>query len=72
MTIGLDPERDLASLRAIVTTWRRAEWQGRGGNRIARQLAIYDLAELWRVELVGWSRDLDALRGFHPHRAAAP
>lgn len=64
--------RDLSSLRAIVAAWRRAEYESRGGSRFTRQLAIYDLQELWRVEVVGWSRDLAELRGFHPLRAAAP
>lgn len=65
-------ERDLAALREIITAWRRLEHARLGGNRLARHLAISDLSELWRVEMVGWSRDLDELRGFHPLRAAAP
>lgn len=63
---------DLATLRLIIAGWRRLEHARLGGSRLARHLAIADLAELWRVEMVGWSRDLDALRGFHPLRAAAP
>lgn len=50
-------ERNLTTLREIVTAWRRAEYERRGGNRLAQQLAIYDLAELWRVELVGWGKE---------------
>lgn len=68
----MTPEPDLEALKAIVSSWRHAEWSGRGGNRLARHLAIADMSELWRTEVVGWSRDLADLRGFHPLRAAAP
>lgn len=47
--------KDLSDLRVIVSAWRRAEYESRGGSRFARQLAIYDLSELWRVEIVGWT-----------------
>ena len=50
-------ERDLAALREIVNAWRRAEYERRGSNRLAQQLAIFDLSELWRVELVGWGKE---------------
>ena len=66
MTLALGEERDLATLRLIITAWRRAEWKGRGGNRLAQQLAIYDLAELWRVELVGWGADVSLGAGGMP------
>ncbi len=66
MTLVLKTERDLSSLRLIVAAWRRAEWEGRGGNRLAQQLAIYDLAELWRVELVGWGADVNLGAGGIP------
>ena len=57
MTLRLGPERDLAALRLIITGWTRAEYHGRGGNRVAQQLAIMDMKELWRVELVGWGAE---------------
>lgn len=66
MTLVFGPERDLANLRLIVSAWRRAEWEGRRGNRLAQQLAIYDLAELWRVELVGWGADVSLGAGGIP------
>jgi hypothetical protein len=49
--------RDLAALRLILTAWTRTEYHGRGGNRMAQQLAILDMKELWRVELVGWGAE---------------
>jgi len=65
------PARDLAALRLIVGPWRRAEAQSRGGQRLARQLAIYDLTELWRTELVGWgaATDLATATGGFPTEA---
>ncbi len=57
MTLVLGPERDLAALRMIITAWRRAEYHGRGPNRLAQQLALFDLMELWRVERVGWGAE---------------
>ena len=50
-------ERDLAALLEIVTARRRAEYERRGSNRLAQQIAILDLSELWRVELVGWGKE---------------
>lgn len=52
-------ERDLAGLRLIITGWTRAEYHGRGGNRLAQQMAILDMKELWRVELVGWGAEVE-------------
>lgn len=67
-----DSQPDLATLRLLITGWRRLEHARLGGSRLARHLAIADMSELWRTEVVGWSRDLAEMRGFHPLRAAAP
>lgn len=59
MTLRLAAERDLATLKQIITDWRRLEWHGRGANRLAQQMAIYDMSELWRTELSGWGTETD-------------
>ena len=58
MISPISPERDLSALRGIIAAWRRAEHAAKGGNRLARQLAMADLLELWRVEWVGWHADV--------------
>lgn len=49
----------MTALRLILTAWTRTEYHGRGGNRVAQQLAILDMKELWRVEMVGWCAETD-------------